>query len=101
MCNYGSTIIIYANGLGAVNVPVASGSNTADALRTNTTTPEVLIGGRNAQVAFSGLAPEFVGVNQLNVVVPEGVTPGDAVPLQLRVGGITTTNRVTIAVRAP
>jgi len=97
----GSTIFIYANGLGAVNVPVANGYNSADALRTNTTTPEVLIGGRNAQVAFSGLAPEFAGVNQLNVVVPEGVTPGDAVPLQLRVGGITTTDRVTIAVRAP
>jgi uncharacterized protein (TIGR03437 family) len=97
----GSTIIIYATGLGAVNLPVANGSNSVDALRTNTTTPEVLIGGRNARVEFSGLAPEYVGVNQLNVVVPEGVTPGDAVPLQLRVGGITTTDRVTIAVRAP
>ena len=97
----GSTIIIYATGLGAVDVPVANGRNTLDGLRTNTTTPEVLIGGRNAQVAFSGMAPEFVGVNQLNVVVPDGVTPGDALPIQLRVGGITTTDRVTIAVRAP
>jgi uncharacterized protein (TIGR03437 family) len=37
-------------------------------------------------------------VNQINVVVPQGVTPGDALPLQLQVGGITTTDQVTIAV---
>ena len=95
----GGTIVIYANGLGAVNNPVANGANTVDALRTTTTTPEVLIGGKNAVVAFSGLAPQFVGVNQLNVVIPEGTPTGDAVPLQLRVGGQTTSDKVTIAVR--
>ena len=62
--------------------------------------PTVLIGGVEAQVPFSGLAPEFVGVNQLNVVVPSGVMPG-VVPIQLRMGGITTTDQVTIAIRAP
>jgi hypothetical protein len=82
-----------------VNNPVADGANTVDALRTTTTTPEVLIGGKNAVVAFSGLAPQFVGVNQLNVVIPEGTPTGDAVPLQLRVGGQTTSDKVTIAVR--
>ncbi len=97
----GSTIIILATGMGAVDVPIASGANSVDALRTNTTRPEVLIGGIPAAVAFSGLAPQFVGVNQLNVVVPAGVTPGNTVPIQIRVGGITTTNQATIAVRAP
>ena len=38
------------------------------------------------------------GGYQINVEVPE-VNPGDAVPLQLRVGGITTTEQVTIAIR--
>jgi uncharacterized protein (TIGR03437 family) len=60
--------------------------------------PVVLIGGVQAQVAFSGLSPEFPGVNQINVVVPQGVTPGNAVPLQLQVGGITSTDQVTIAI---
>ncbi len=91
-------IIIYANGLGPVDPPVAAGAASLDTLRRTTTAPAVLIGGREAQVLFSGLAPQFPGVNQLNVVVPEGVAPGNAVPLQLRVAGITTTDQVTIAV---
>lgn len=97
----GGAIVIYATGMGAVDPPAVSGQASLDTLRTNTTIPTVLIGGREAQVLFSGLTPQFVGVNQLNVIVPQGVTPGNAVPLQIRVGGITTTNRVTIAVRAP
>ena len=62
------------------------------------TTPVVLIGGVSAHVDFAGLSPQFPGVNQVNVVIPAGVAPGDAVPLQLQLGGITTTDRVTIAV---
>jgi uncharacterized protein (TIGR03437 family) len=62
------------------------------------TLPVVLVGGIQAQVLFSGLAPEFPGVYQLNVVLPPGVPTGDAVPIQLQIGGITSTDRVTIAV---
>jgi uncharacterized protein (TIGR03437 family) len=58
----------------------------------------VLIGGLPAKVLFSGLSPQFVGVNQVNVMVPNGVTFGDAVPLQVQVGAVTTSNKVTIAV---
>lgn len=94
----GGVIIVYANGLGAVTPAPKTGSSSTDALRNTNTMPEVLIGGKAAQVAFSGLAPQFVGVNQLNIVIPDGVT-GDTLPLQLRVGGITTSDKVTIAVR--
>jgi uncharacterized protein (TIGR03437 family) len=38
----------------------------------------VTIGGQTAAVSFAGLAPEFVGVYQINATVPTGVTPGDA-----------------------
>jgi uncharacterized protein (TIGR03437 family) len=96
----GETIILYATGLGQVDPPGRTGNDSRDTLRRNTATPTVLIGGREAQVAFSGLAPEFVGVNQLNVVVPSGVQSG-VVPIQIRSGDITTTDQVTIAVRAP
>ena len=51
------------------------------------------------RVAFSGLSPQFVGVNQVNIVVPAGVTPGNAVPLQISVGGLTSTNQVTMAIQ--
>ena len=67
-------------------------------MRRTLVTPEVLIGGMAAPVTFSGASPQFVGVNQVNVTIPSGVPIGDRVPLQLRLGGITTTDRVTIAV---
>jgi uncharacterized protein (TIGR03437 family) len=68
------------------------------ALRTATTTPTVLIGGKAATVVFAGLSPQFVGVNQINVAVPTGTPTGDAVSLQLSLGGVTTIATVMIAV---
>jgi uncharacterized protein (TIGR03437 family) len=58
-----------------------------------------MIGGVPAQVLFSGLTPQFTGVNQVNIVVPSGVSPGNAVPLQIQAGTVTTTNQVTIAIQ--
>ena len=43
--------------------------------------PKVLIDGATATPSFSGLSPQFVGVYQLTVVVPSGVTTGKAVPV--------------------
>jgi uncharacterized protein (TIGR03437 family) len=94
----GETFLILATGLGPVDSPIANGAASSDRLRRTATPPEVLIGGIVARVDFAGLTPEFPGIYQLNVVVPEGVTPGNAVPLQIRVGGITTTDQVTMAV---
>jgi len=91
-------LVIYCTGLGAVDSPVANGAASLDKLRTATTTPTVLIGGKPAQVVFAGLTPQFVGVNQINVAVPEGTPTGNAVSLQLSLGGITTSASVTIAV---
>jgi uncharacterized protein (TIGR03437 family) len=95
----GRALIVYATGLGPVDPPVDTGAASLDALRRTTTMPTVLIGGVQAQVLFSGLAPQFVGVNQLSIIVPQGIQPGNAVPLQIQIGGITTSNQVTIAVR--
>lgn len=93
----GDAIVIYATGLGAVDVPVADGHDSLDQLRHTVTPPMVMVGGIPAQVLFSGLSPQFVGVNQLNILIPN-VAPGDNVPLQIQVGGITTSDAITIAV---
>ena len=86
-----------ATGLGAVDVPIQSGHDSQDALRQTLTKPIVLMGGISAPVQFSGMSPQFVGVNQLNVVVPN-TAPGDAVSIQLQVGGITTSDQITLAI---
>jgi uncharacterized protein (TIGR03437 family) len=89
-------ITIYATGIGPVDSPVADGNNSLDKLRHNVVTPVVMIGGVTAEVLFSGLSPQFVGVNQMNVKVPNAA-PGD-VALQIQVGGITTTDQLKMAV---
>ena len=58
----------------------------------------MLIGGLPAEVAFSGLAPGFVGVYQVNVIVPMDSPTGDSVPLSLSIGGVLS-NTVTLAVQ--
>lgn len=90
-------LILLANGLGAVDTAIASGAPASDVIRRTTTVPTVLIGGVSSVVQFSGLSPQFAGINQLNIVVPSGVS-GNAVPLQFRMGGITSSDKVIIAV---
>ncbi|HUQ92216.1 MAG TPA: hypothetical protein VM120_11095 [Bryobacteraceae bacterium] len=94
----GGTISILATGLGAVDPPGRDSQSSLDTQRRTLTTPTVLIGGVEAQVRFSGLAPEFPGVYQINVVIP-AATPGDRVPIQIRLGDFTSTDRITIALR--
>ena len=94
-----STLVILATGLGAVDPPVATGNVVTDGqLHKTTTTPQVLVGNVPAQVVFSGMTPQFVGVYQINIIIQPGTPTGDKVPLQISMGGITTTNQVTIAV---
>lgn len=97
---YGEVIFILATGLGAVDLSIADGAASNDALRYTATKPRVLIGGASAQVLFYGLSPQFVGVNQLNVVVPDGIDTG-VVPLQIDIGGIRSSDKVTMAVQKP
>ncbi len=95
--NIGDALILYANGLGPVDTPIQNGAPSPD-LRNTLTKPQVLVGGVQATLLFSGMAPQFPGVNQVNFVVPQ-VPAGNSIPLQLVSGGITTTDKVVIAVQ--
>jgi uncharacterized protein (TIGR03437 family) len=70
-------------------------------LSRTTATPSVLFGGVPAQVTrgfFSGLAPNYLGLYQVNVQIPLDAPVGDAVPVVLDVNG-STSNAVTIALQ--
>lgn len=92
-------IDIYATGLGPVNNQPATGSPApASPLAYTTNTVTVTFGAVPVTAAFAGLAPGFVGLYQVNVEVPSDAPVGNAVPLILEVGGVTS-NQVTIAVQ--
>jgi len=87
---------LFATGLGAVNNQPATGAATPNTpLATTTANPTVTVGGQQAQVTFSGLAPGFIGLYQVDFTVPDltVAAPGDF-PLSLSIGGATsnTTN---------
>jgi len=98
----GEYLTIYATGLGPVtNQPVSGAKSPSDPLSSTTTVPVVTIGGATvaaADVFFSGLAPGFVGLYQINVPVPANSSTGDAIPLSLSIGGVTS-NTVSIAIQ--
>jgi len=45
------------------------------------------MGGINAAVQFAGLAPGYPDLYRVNVVVPEGMQSGSAVPVVLSIAG--------------
>ena len=57
----------------------------------------VEIGGKSYAVGFSGLAPGYVGLWQINFQIPEDAPSGAAQSLQVRIGN-RLSNRVTVAI---
>jgi uncharacterized protein (TIGR03437 family) len=85
----GQTVQIYCNGLGPVdNTPPSGEAASSPTLVRTTAAPTVTIGGRPGTVTFSGLAPGFAGLYQLNVVVPADAPTG-VQPLIVSIGGET------------
>jgi uncharacterized protein (TIGR03437 family) len=95
----GGAVAAFANGLGAVDPPAITGQNSADTLRGVTVPVQVFVGEIEAQVLFAGLTPEFAGLYQINFIVPQGVVPGDAVPIRIVQGGVSSRSDVTLAIR--
>ena len=72
----GETVAVYLTGLGTTNPVIPDGSAGPASSQTNNTI-QVYIGGLQATVSYSGLAPDLAGLYQINFTVPAGVTAGD------------------------
>lgn len=85
----GETILVYCTGVGAVSPAAATGAAASSTMLSySSAIYTATIGGMNAPVAFSGLAPGFVGLGQVNLTVPQGA-PSGSQPLVLSGGGMT------------
>jgi uncharacterized protein (TIGR03437 family) len=99
----GDFLQIYVTGLGAVSPPLATGTVApagGDPLHLTVATPSVSIGGVQAPVLFSGVAPGFAGLYQVDVQIPASVAAGSDVPLQIFMPG-SAVDTATIAVSTP
>lgn len=94
----GKLIALYATGLGKTN-PAGVDGQRVNGLAKAIEPVLVTIGGQNAKVIFGGDAPGFVGLSQINVIVPEGLAPAAAVPVTMQVGSSYSTQVVTIAIK--
>jgi uncharacterized protein (TIGR03437 family) len=109
----GSTVTLYGTGQGPVSPAVQDGaaaatsplSYTVAVPTSNSTTcfisqPSmcVAVGSNFGNVQYSGLAPGFVGLWQINVTIPQGTPAGSAVGVRVVIDS-TSSNLVTIAVK--
>lgn len=102
----GEALVIYVVGFGQTNPPVASGAP-APAQEPLARIPgepvrvtfgSGIFGGISADALFAGLTPNFSGLYQVNVVVPQNAPVGDTVPLIIQ-HGANVSNSVHVAIQ--
>jgi uncharacterized protein (TIGR03437 family) len=109
----GSIITLYGTGQGRVSPPVPDGVAAPSSPLSNTVTVPtsdaraciasqpsmcVAIGSSFAEIQYSGLAPGYIGLWQINVKIPQEVPPGNATPVRILLNGVPS-NTVTVAIR--
>ena len=73
----GETVLVFATGLGPVTPVIPNGqASPSSPLAITAVTPIATVGGMSAAVLFSGQAPGFVGLNQVNLQIPANAPVG-------------------------
>ncbi|HEV8040121.1 MAG TPA: hypothetical protein VGP62_14735 [Bryobacteraceae bacterium] len=93
--NPGEVVIFYGTGFGPVDPPLGTGAPSSGNQITSAAT--MTIDGLSAEIQFAGIAPGFVGLNQINVVVPGLARTNAADPVVLTIDGVPA-NPVTLPV---
>ena len=97
----GSYMTMYFTGGGKTNPPGVTGSITGTSvLKWLTQTATVTVGGVAATIAFDGAAPTFIdGFLQLNIQLSPNTPSGNAQPVVVTVGNVSSQAAVTLAVQ--
>ncbi len=94
----GDVIVLYGVGFGPVSpASVAIAGQLVQELN-SLPSFNISIGGAAAPVAYAGLSPDFVGLYQFNIIVPN-IAPTNAAPVTFSVGGTAGTQTLYIAVQ--
>jgi uncharacterized protein (TIGR03437 family) len=89
----GDAVELYATGLGLTTPGSGptSGSNVA------IQQPTVTVAGVNCPVTFAGAAPGYIGLDQINCTIPDGIAARESAPVVVT-SGIQTSNTATLAI---
>lgn len=92
-------LLAFLTGLGSVNPPVATGfpAPSQEPLARTTANTTVTVGNQSATVLFSGLAPGFIGLYQVNFQVPS-TAPAGSVDVVIAAAG-TNSNTAKLEIR--
>jgi uncharacterized protein (TIGR03437 family) len=94
----GDFIVVWGIGFGPVTPNVPTGT-IVQGLTTLNTAVQFSIGGVPATVLYQGLAPGEIGLYQFDLLVPNNVGAGNAVPLTFTQGGVSGTQTVYVAIQ--
>jgi uncharacterized protein (TIGR03437 family) len=75
----GEVIAVYLTGIGPVTPAVSDGAPGPVPVASADSAVEVFIDGTQATTSFVGLTPQVIGLAQINVTVPTGLSAGDHV----------------------
>ena len=93
----GDQLVIYVSGLGPTSPAVSAGSpSPANPPAVALLTPTVTLSGVTLPVTFAGLTPGQIGIYQINVNVPQGITQGLSIPLTVTQGAASSTVGVRV-----
>ncbi len=105
----GDYLVLYVTGLGVTTpngdpagTPLATGAvppPDGSVLYETPNKPTVAVGGIPVTVLYSGLAPGFAGLYQIDFQIPPGVVSGDDVPVIVSMAGVSDT--ATVSVQPP
>ena len=98
----GSVVQLFGTGQGVLTPELPPGEAApASPLSETPTLPQVTLGGVPVTVEFSGAAPSFVGLWQINIRIPEeneNPPSGPTVPIIVTIGGVSSPPFTTLAV---